>query len=306
MNPFLPLYLIFAVFILITLIALLRSIRIVPAKSALVVERLGKYAKTLEAGFHVMVPFIDKVRYRHSLKESAVDVPAQDCFTLDNVKVQVDGVLYMQVVDPKLASYGIDNYRYATIQLAQTTMRSVIGKLELDKTFEEREQINAQVVRAVDEAAEPWGINISRYEIQNITVPGPILNSMEVQMRAEREKRAAIARSQGVKESKINVSWASMEEAINKSEGDKQRQINEAEGRASEIMAISSAAAESIKALAVAIDQPGGEEAMTLQLKEQYINELGKLAKEDTKLILGADLTDMRGVLQRIEDLLAK
>ena len=304
MNPFLPLYVILAVFLVITIFALLRSIRIVPAKSALVVERLGKYVKTLDAGFHVLVPFIDKVRYKHNLKENALDVPAQDCFTLDNVKVQVDGVLYMQVVDPKLASYGIDHYRYATIQLAQTTMRSVIGKLELDKTFEEREQINAQVVKAVDEASDPWGVKVSRYEIQNITVPGPILHSMEVQMRAEREKRAAIARSQGEKESKINVSYATMQEAINKSEGDKERQINEAEGRASEITAVSSATAESIRAVASALEQAGGEEAMTLQLKEQYIAELGQLAREDTQLILQTDLSDMKAVLQRIEDLL--
>ena len=304
MKPLLPLDFILAVFLGITLIARVRSIRIVPAKSALVVERLGKYVKTLEAGFHVLVPFIDKVRYKHNLKENALDVPAQDCFTLDNVKVQVDGVLYMQVVDPKLASYGIDNYRYATIQLAQTTMRSVIGKLELDKTFEERDHINAQVVQAVDEASDPWGVKVSRYEIQNISVPGPILHSMEVQMRAEREKRAAIARSQGEKESKINVSFASMQESINKSEGEKERQINEAEGRASEILAVSSATAESIKAVAAALEQSGGEDAMTLQLKEQYIGEMGKLAKENTRLILPADLSDMKSVLQRIEELL--
>ncbi len=304
MNPFLPLLIIFIIFVLVIVVNLLRSIRIVPSRSALVVERLGKYAKTLEAGFHVMIPFIDKVRYKHNLKEIAVDVPAQECFTQDNVKIQVDGVLYLQVVDPRLASYGIDNYRYATIQLAQTTMRSVIGRLELDKTFEERDQINAQVVKAVDEASDPWGVKVSRYEIQNISVPKPILQSMEIQMKAEREKRAAIARSLGEMESQINVSTAAMEEAINKSQGEKERRINEAEGKAAEILAVARATATSIKAVAKSLETPGGEEAMTLQIKEQYINELSKLGKPGTQLVLGADLSDMESVLKNLDSLL--
>ncbi len=304
MNPFLPLLIVLIIFILVIAINLLRSIRIVPSRSALVVERLGKYAKTLEAGFHVMIPFIDKVRYKHNLKEIAVDVPAQECFTQDNVKIQVDGVLYLQVVDPRLASYGIDNYRYATIQLAQTTMRSVIGRLELDKTFEERDQINAQVVKAVDEASDPWGVKVSRYEIQNISVPKPILQSMEIQMKAEREKRAAIARSLGEMESQINVSTAAMEEAINKSQGEKERRINEAEGKSAEILAVARATASSIKAVAKSLETPGGEEAMTLQIKEQYINELSKLGKPGTQLVLGADLSDMESVLKNLDSLL--
>ena len=304
MNPLLPLYIISGVFFLVIAVALLRSVRIVPGRSALVVERLGKYATTLEAGFHVLIPFIDKVRYKHNLKEIAVDVPAQECFTQDNVKIQVDGVLYLQVVDPRLASYGIENYKYATIQLAQTTMRSVIGRLELDKTFEERDQINGQVVKAVDEASDPWGVKVSRYEIQNISVPKPILQSMEIQMKAEREKRASIARSLGEMESQINVSTAAMEEAINKSQGEKERRINEAEGKASEILAVAGATASSIKAVAAALEAPGGEEAMTLQLKEQYINELGKLGKPGTTLVLGADLSDMHSVLKNLDSLL--
>lgn len=304
MNPLFPLYIIGGIFGVVFFVTLVRSIRIVPAKTALIVERLGKYATTLNAGIHVMVPFIDKVRYKHNLKETAIDVPAQDCFTQDNVKVRVDGVLYMQVVDPQKASYGIEDHRYGTIQLAQTTIRSEIGKLELDKTFEERDLINASVVKAVDEASDPWGIRVSRYEIQNITVPDMILEAMEVQMKSEREKRALIARSIGDMESRINSSQAAMEEAINQSEGEKERLINEAEGKAQEILAVAKATAETIKTIAMAMDASGGEDAVAMQVKENYIRQLGKLAKSDTKLILPVDLAKMDDVLKAIDDML--
>jgi regulator of protease activity HflC (stomatin/prohibitin superfamily) len=270
----------------------------------LIVERLGKFSKTLEAGFHLLVPFIDKVKYKHNLKEQAVDVPAQDCFTQDNVKVRVDGVLYLQVMDPKKASYGIKDYKYATIQLAQTTMRSVIGKLELDRTFEERQNINAEVVKSVDDASDPWGVNVSRYEIQNITVPDTILQAMEVQMKAEREKRAVISRSIGEMESRINYSQATMEEAINKSEGEKEKWINEAEGRSAEILTVAKATAAGIRRIAEAISEAGGEEAVALRIAEGYIDELQKLAKHDTKLVLPMDMSSIESVMDTVRGML--
>ncbi|MFP4180410.1 MAG: SPFH domain-containing protein [Spirochaetaceae bacterium] len=301
MSPFLPLLILAGVFGLLILFFIVRSIRIVPAKTALVVERLGKYVKTLDAGIHLLIPFIDNVKFKHNLKEMAIDVPEQECFTADNVKVTVDGVLYMKVVNPKDASYGITDATYATIQLAQTTMRSVIGRLELDKTFEEREQINGEVVRAVDEASDPWGVKVSRYEIQNINVSEPILEAMEVQMKAEREKRAAIARSQGDMESNINYSQAAKEEAVNKSEGDKQRQINEAEGKAQEILSMARATASAIRQISSAIEEEGGENAAALQLTEQYIERLKSLARKETRLILPIDINDMQSVMGKIE-----
>lgn len=284
-------------------IAILRSIRIVSAKTAMVVERLGKYHRTLQAGIHLLFPFIDKVKYTHNLREQAIDIPAQFCFTQDNVQVKVDGIIYMQVMDARLASYGIMDHKYATIQLAQTTIRSLIGKLELDKTFEEREQINGSVVKSVDEASDPWGVRVSRYEIQNITVPQPILQAMEIQMKAEREKRALIAKSIGTMESNINSSKASMEEAINQSEGEKEKLINEAEGVASEILAIAKATADGIKKIAAAIKNPGGEEAVFLRVSENYLGELRKLAKKNTSVIIPMDLTDISGVADKIKRL---
>lgn len=300
MNPFLPLLILAALFGLVFVFMLFRSIRIVPAQSALVVERLGKYVKTLEAGIHLLVPFIDRVRYKHSLKEQAIDVPAQECFTWDNVKVEVDGVLYMRIVEPKKASYGITSAKYATIQLAQTTMRSVIGQLELDKSFEERSRINAEVVTAVDEASDPWGVKVSRYEVQNITVSDTILEAMEVQMRAERVKRAEVAKSIGTMESKVNYSEGSKEEAINKSEGEKQRMINEAEGQAKEILAMARATAAGIKNVAAAIEESGGEEAAALQIGEEYIRRLESAAKAGTHLVLPMDLNDIGGSLEKV------
>jgi regulator of protease activity HflC (stomatin/prohibitin superfamily) len=305
MNPFLPLLIILAVFAVIFVITLFRCLKVVPNKTALIVERLGRYSRTLEAGFHVLVPFLEKVRYKQTLKEQSIDVPAQECFTKDNVQVRVDGVLYLQVMDPKKASYGIRNYSYATVLLAQTTMRSVIGQLELDNTFEAREQINAQVVKAVDEASDPWGVKVTRYEIQNIKVSDSIMDAMEAQMKAEREKRAEIARSLGEMETKINLSMAAFTEAVNLSEGEKQRMINEAEGEASEIVAVARATAEGIRAVAASVTVEGGEAAANLRLSENWIDAMGGVAKSGSKVILSADLTDLNEVTAKAARMIA-
>jgi regulator of protease activity HflC (stomatin/prohibitin superfamily) len=304
MNPFLPLYILAGIFGLIIVFSILRSIRVVPARTALVVERLGKYSRTLNAGLHVLVPFLEKVRYKHNLKEVAIDVPAQDCYTQDNVKVRVDGVLYIQVVDPVKSSYGISDYKYATIQMAQTTMRSVIGKLELDKTFEERDQINGSVVQSVDVASDPWGVKVSRYEIQNINVPQAILEAMEVQMKAERERRADIARSLGEMESKINRSQAFMEEVINISEGEKERMVNVAEGRAQEIRSVAKATASSIRKIAEALEDVGGEEAAILRVSESYLEQLNNIGGKNNKIILPVDLTNMNDILSNVKKMI--
>ncbi len=278
---------------LVFIIALFKSIRIVPHKMTLIVERLGKYHATLDAGFHILFPFIDKVRYRQTLKEQAIDVPAQDCFTKDNVQVRIDGILYLQVFDSIKASYGIRDYRYATILLAQTTMRSVVGQLDLDDTFEAREQINAQVVKAVDEASDPWGVKVTRYEIQNIRVSESIMEAMENQMKAEREKRAEIARSVGEMETVINLSRAAYEEAVNISVGEKERMINEAEGQAKEIVAVAEATAEGIKKIAASTQLQGGMEAAKLTVSQEWINALSSI-EENAKIIMSADLTDIK------------
>lgn len=296
MNPFLPLVIVLCVFAFVFVISLFRSVRVVPNRTALIVERLGKYSRTLEAGFHLLVPFFDKVRYKQTLKEQAIDVPAQDCFTKDNVQVRVDGVLYLQVIDPKKASYGIRDYTKATVLLAQTTMRSVIGLLELDNTFEVREQINASVVKAVDEASDPWGVKVTRYEIQNIKVSQSIMDAMEAQMKAEREKRAEIARSLGEMETKINLSKAAYEEAVNISEGQKQRMINEAEGEASEIVAVARATAEGIRKVAESVLLKGGVEAANLRVSENWIDAIGGIAKQGSRVMISADLTDVKEV----------
>ncbi len=296
MNPLMPLFVILAFCAFVFVITLFRSVRVVPNKTALIVERLGKYSRTLEAGFHVLFPFLDAVRYKQTLKEQAIDVPAQDCFTKDNVQVRVDGVLYLQVMDPKKASYGIRDYSYATVLLAQTTMRSVVGQLELDNTFEAREKINATVVKAVDEASDPWGVKVTRYEIQNIRVSDSIMDAMEAQMKAEREKRAEIARSVGEMETKINLSMAAYEEAVNLSEGEKQRMINEAEGEANEIVAVARATAEGIRKVAESLTTKGGEAAANLRLSEDWIGAIGGIAKNGSKLVLSADLTDINKI----------
>ena len=280
------------------IVALLRSIRIVPQKQAFIVERLGKYSATLEAGFHILVPFVDRVAYKHTLKEQAVDVPPQSCITRDNIAVEVDGILYMQVVDPRKASYGIDNYRFAATQLAQTTMRSVMGKLDLDKTFEERENINSVIVDAVDKASEPWGVKVTRYEVKNIMPPQSIKDAMEKQMRAEREKRALIAESEGDRQAKINRAQGDKQESIARSEGEKQRRINEAEGRAFEIERVAQATAEGIRRIAIAINEKGGINAVNLRIAEQYLNEFGKLAKTNNSIIIPSNLSDIAGMIK--------
>ena len=284
--------------VVLMLIILLKTARVVPQKQAYIVERLGKYSKTLEAGFHILVPFLDKVGYKHTLKEQACDVPPQACITKDNIAVEVDGILYMQVVDPKKASYGIDNYRFASTQLAQTTMRSVMGKLDLDRTFEERENINSVIVAAVDKASDPWGVKVTRYEVKNILPPQSIKDAMEKQMRAEREKRAAIAESEGDRQAKINRAEGDKQEMIARSEGEKQRRINEAEGRAIEILQVAEATAEGVKRIAAAISEKGGVNAVNLRIAEQYLNEFGKLAQTNNSMIIPSDLANIAGVVK--------
>jgi len=292
--------------ILFFIIVLFKTMRIVPQKSAYIVERLGKYSKTLEAGLHILVPFLDKIAYKHTLKEQAIDVPAQTCITKDNIAVEVDGILYMQVMDAKKASYGIDHYRFAATQLAQTTMRSVIGKMELDKTFEERDTINATIVEAVDLASDPWGVKVSRYEVKNIVPPQSIKDAMEKQMRAEREKRAAIATSEGDRQARINRAEGEKKEAIYISEGERQKRINEAEGRAEEIKKLAEATALGIERIATAIQSDGGSDAVNLRIAEQYIGEFGKLAKENNTIIIPSDLSDIAGFVKSTATFLKK
>ena len=280
------------------LVAIAKTAVIVPQKTAFIVERLGRYRCTLEAGFHILVPFVDRIAYRHTLKEQAIDVPPQECITKDNIAVSVDGILYMQVMDPAKASYGIGNYLFATTQLAQTTMRSEMGKLDLDRSFEERTSINAAIVAAVDKASDPWGIKVTRYEIKNITPPRTIRDAMEKQMRAEREKRAMIAESEGERQAKINRAEGEKQEAINLSEGERQRKINEAEGRAREITLVAEAQAAGIRKVAEAIGAPGGMESVNMQLAQQYIAQFGNLAKTNNTMIVPADLADVAGVLK--------
>lgn len=283
-----------AIFIVLIFIS---TIKIVPQRSAFIIERLGKYRDTLQAGFHIIVPYMDRIAYKHTLKEQAIDVASQMCITRDNIAVEVDGILYLQVMDPKKASYGIDHYRFASIQLAQTTMRSVIGTLELDKTFEERDVINSNIVAAVDRASDPWGVKVTRYEVKNITPPQSIKDAMEKQMRAEREKRAVIAESEGEKQAKINVAEGDKQELIKKSEGEKQKRINEAEGRAAEIEKVAFATAKGIREIASSINEKGGMNAVNLRVAEQYLKEFGNLAKENNTMILPANLTDIAGLV---------
>lgn len=283
--------------IILAFILITSMIKVVPQRTAIIVERLGKYKSTYTAGFQVLLPFIDKVRYKHTLKEQAIDVAPQVCITRDNIAVEVDGILYLQVLDPQKASYGIDNYRFASIQIAQTTMRSVIGKLELDKTFEERESINAAIVEAVDKASDPWGIKVARYEVKNISPPQSIKDAMEKQMRAEREKRATIAESEGQKQAKINVAEGDKQEFILKSEGEKQRRINEAAGRASEIEQVANATANGLRAISKAISEENGLNAVNLRIAEQYLSAFGNLAKQNNTLILPSNLTDIAGIV---------
>ena len=279
------------------LIVISRTAVVVPQQSAYVVERLGKYHATLGAGFHILLPFIDAIRYRHSLKENAIDIPEQICITRDNVQVHVDGILYLKVLDAERASYGISDFVFAISQLAQTALRSEIGKIELDRTFEERTHINIEVVNELDKATEPWGIKVLRYEIKNITPPVDVLAAMEKQMRAEREKRATILTSEGQRDAAINTAEGEKQQVIKASEAKKQQQINEAEGAASAILAIAQATAEGIRRVAEAIQNPGGYEAVQLRVAEQYINRFGELAKESNTMILPASVSDVGSMI---------
>jgi len=282
---------------LVLLIVLSRTAVVVPQQSAYIVERLGRYNGVLNAGFHVLVPFMDSIRYRHSLKEDAMDIPEQICITRDNVQVGVDGVLYLKVLNPERASYGISDYRFAITQLAQTTLRSEVGKIELDRTFEERSHINIEVVQELDKASEPWGVKVLRYEIKNITPPKDVLAAMEKQMRAEREKRAAILTSEGHRDSAINMAEGDKQQVIKASEANRQQRINEAEGQASAILAVANATAEGIRQLASATQSPGGTQAVQLRVAEQYIGQLGNLAKESNTLVVPANLTDVASMM---------
>jgi regulator of protease activity HflC (stomatin/prohibitin superfamily) len=274
-----------------------RIARVVPQQQAWIVERLGRYNRTLQAGFHILWPFVDNIRYKHSLKESAVDVPEQVCITKDNVQVAVDGVLYFKVLNPERASYGISDYNFAISQLAQTNLRSEIGKIELDKTFEERTNINMQVVSEVDKASEAWGVKVLRYEIKNINPPQDVLAAMEKQMRAEREKRAVILQSEGQRDAGINSAEGEKQQTIKASEAKKQQAINEAEGQAAAILSVATATAEGIRKVADALKTPGGQEAMQLRIAEQYITQFGNIAKSGNTLIVPANLADVASML---------
>lgn len=287
----------FSIFVIITIA---KTARVVPQREQFVIERLGKYSRTLDAGFHILIPFLDKVAYKHSMKEIALDVPQQTCITRDNIAVDIDGIIYLQVVDARAASYGITDYFYATTQLAQTTLRSEIGKIELDKTFEERDTMNARLVDTVDRAAEPWGIKVLRYEVKDIVPPESVKDALEKQMRAERERRAVVAKSEGERQAQINISEGARQEMINLSEAQKLKQINEAEGKAAEILLIAEATAQGLRAIASAIQEEGGLDAVNLRVAEQYVKEFGQLAKTNNTLIIPSNLGDVGGMVGTI------
>ena len=294
MDPSLIVLLVIAVFVL---LVVYRTAVVVPQQSAYVVERLGRYHATMNAGFHLLMPFVDVIRYRHSLKETAWDIAAQVCITRDNVQVGVDGILYLKVLNPERASYGISDYLFAITQLAQTTLRSEVGKIDLDRTFEERGTINTQVVSELDKASEAWGVKVLRYEIKNITPPQDVLAAMEKQMRAEREKRAVILTSEGERDAAINKAEGEKQQAIKASEAEKQKQINEAEGRASAILAVADATAQGLRKVAEAIQEPGGHQAMQLRVAEQYVSQFGLLAKHSNTIVLPANVADVASMI---------
>ncbi|HEX5005016.1 MAG TPA: slipin family protein [Gemmatimonadales bacterium] len=293
-SPFVIIALFVGVVILVTIA---KTAVVVPQQSAYVVERLGRFSGVLQAGFHVLIPFVDVIRYRHSLKEGAYDIPEQVCITRDNVQVGVDGVLYLKVLDAERASYGIVDFAFAITQLAQTTLRSEIGKIDLDKTFEERMNINAAVVAELDKASEPWGVKVLRYEIKNINPPHDVLAAMEKQMRAEREKRAVILTSEGQRDAVINQAEGDKQQVIKASEAKRQQQINEAEGEASAILAVATATAEGIRQVALAIKEPGGNEATQLRVAESYLVQFGELAQKSTTMILPANVADVASMV---------
>jgi regulator of protease activity HflC (stomatin/prohibitin superfamily) len=283
-----------AVFII---VVLMKTAIVVPQRNEYIVERLGKYRTTLEAGFHILIPFLDKVAYKRNLKEEPFDISSQTCITADNVSLEVDGIMYIQVIDSKQSAYGIEDYRFAASQLAQTSLRSAIGKISLDNTFEAREDLNQQIVAAIDDAAQNWGLKVLRYEIKDIQPPRSVLEAMEKQMRAEREKRAEIARSEGERQALINKSEGNRAEAIALSEGEKMKRINEAEGRAQEILKVAEATAEGIRRVGSALAQPGGREAANLEVAKKYLDEFGKLAKTNNTMILPSNLADVSGMV---------
>jgi regulator of protease activity HflC (stomatin/prohibitin superfamily) len=289
-------YVVFALVIL-AIIILAKTATVVPQQSGYVVESLGKYSRTLHAGFHILIPFFDRIAYKHSLKEQALDIAEQTCITKDNVQVGVDGVLYLQVMDPHLASYGITNYMFAISQLAQTTLRSEIGKIDLDRTFEARGVINANVVAELDKASSPWGVKVLRYEIRNITPPKDVLHAMEKQMRAEREKRAVILTSEGERDAKINQAEGDKQRVIKQSEANQQQQINEAQGEAQAILAVATATAEGLRRVGQSLNGEGGVAAMQLRIGEEYVKQFGKLAKEANTLVVPANLSDLSSII---------
>jgi regulator of protease activity HflC (stomatin/prohibitin superfamily) len=283
---------------ILVVIVLARTATVVPQQSAYVIEYLGRYSRTLQAGFHILFPFVERIAYRHNLKEQAIDIPEQICITKDNVQVGVDGVLYMQVLDASRASYGITNYNFAITQLAQTTLRSEIGKIELDRTFEERATINSNVVSELDKASAPWGIKVLRYEIKNITPPRDILQAMEKQMRAEREKRAVVLTSEGERDAKINQAEGEKQRVIKESEANKQQRINEAQGQAAAILAVATATAEGLSRVGESLNSPGGMAAMQLRVAEEYVKQFGHLADEaQSTLIVPANLSDIASMI---------
>jgi regulator of protease activity HflC (stomatin/prohibitin superfamily) len=282
---------------LFAVIAVAKTAVVVPQQKAFVVERLGKFSAVLDAGFHILVPFIDAVRYKHVLKEQAVDIPEQICITNDNVQVGIDGLIYLKVLDPERASYGISDYYYAISQLAQTALRSEIGKITLDRTFEERSNVNALLVAELDKASAPWGVKVLRYEIKNITPPKDVLAAMEKQMRAEREKRAVILASEGERDAAINSAEGQKQQLIKQSEAKRQQQINEAEGQASAITAIAHATAEGIRKVAEAISSQGGIEAVQLRVAEKYVEQFGLIAKSTNTVVLPASVSDVGGMI---------
>ena len=293
--------LVFFIFVAIAAATILfMTAKVVPQREEWIVQRLGKYSRTLDAGLKILVPVIDQVAYKHTLKEQTFDVASQSCITKDNISVEIDGVIYMQVNDARAASYGIENYFIAISQLAQTTLRSEIGKIDLDRTFEERDTINARVVDAVDRAAEPWGVKILRYEIKDITPPASVRDALEKQMRAERERRAVVAESEGERQARINVSEGDKQETINLSEAEKLKQINEAEGRAQEIKLVAEATASGIKDVAAALTQAGGREAVNLRIAEQWVSQFGHLAKTNNTMIVPAQLGDVATLVSTV------
>ncbi len=276
---------------------IVRTAVVVPQQSAYIVERLGRYSVTLQAGFHILIPFVERVAYRHSLKEDALDIPEQVCITRDNVQVGIDGVLYLQVLDAARASYGISNYHFAISQLAQTTLRSEIGKIDLDRTFEERSTINSNIVNELDKATEPWGVKVLRYEIKNINPPRDIIQAMEKQMRAEREKRAVILASEGDRDAKINQAEGEKQRVIKESEAKRQQQINEAAGQAEAILAVAIATAEGLRRVAESVSSQGGREAMQLRVAEEYVRQFGNLARSGNTLVVPANLSDIASMV---------